>query len=486
MARQLNVQRSSTGKVAQALQGLTSYLMTENDRLDAEQQEEQINLAAQSIAEGFQALGPNPSIEAIQKRNFESISEAASLGALGENMPLISSLFQNTLNTRELRRQEGQDEALSRFAAEQFGITTPGLSGRDAISVAQTKRQLETREEVVDKTGKTFALRFDNQGNQIHELQINALGLDSQFEFGKRTALFQFGLDQEAADRDLARKKDLLGFENEFASTAQFGLDPIEGFKFSEGLEGASGEPIYTLKGGMGGPYTINDRGEPVMYHGTPHRRKGIGGSTGDSLKQLADLRKTLGSDVHKQAQVLLRSEGGAELIASLTGLTSEEITDEKGQLRFEFTQGLENLISAGQFETQLANVRSELGEPGQTVKGEPLLNQAQELAIGELKVAASNFANVKSNILNQIPAGPYGTITNIKEWNASSELIRNVFDPNSNMTATQRGMIQEELGKLIPQPEHSLGLQYEDFKNLDFGTQENLIKFLYPFIKNR
>ena len=490
MARQLNVQRSSTGKVAQALQGLTSYLMTENDRLDAEQKEEQINLAAQTIAEGFQELGPSPSLDAITKQNFESISEAASLGALGENMPLISSLYQNTLNTRQIKRQEGEDAALKQFAAERFGITTPGVSGRDAIQLATTERQLERKFDVRSAEGITTSKVYGPLGEEKFSLVVDSLGLKEQQEFQQTQALFGHGLNKDMALFEHGLKKDLLSFENEFEVTAKFGQNVIEGFKFSEGLEGQNGEPIYTLKGGMGGPYTVNEKGQPIAYHKPTHRRKGIGGSTGDSLKQLDDLRKSLGQDVHKQAQVLLRSESGKTLISELTGLTEDEMTDKDGNLRFEFTTALENLISSGNFQEQLATVRTSLGEDvegGTTVRGVQLLNQAQELAIGELKVASANFQNVKANILNQIPEGPYGGITNVKEWNAGSEFVMNLFNPSGPLTSQQKAGMLDYIGRLVPEHiQDPLGLQYEDFQNMDFKVQEEIIKFVYPYIQNR
>jgi len=115
-------------RVADALKGLTSYLHAENKRIDEEFKEQKIDLSAELIAKKFQELPPDATPQELQKLQFEAIENAAALGGLQENLPLISGMYNSAMQTRSLVEQERRDEALAESIQETLGVDVGQMS----------------------------------------------------------------------------------------------------------------------------------------------------------------------------------------------------------------------------------------------------------------------------------------------------------------------------------------------------------------------
>src|SRR4030067_422208 len=188
-------QYANTGNpISQALSGLTQYLMIENERLDAKNKEKRINLAAEQIAEKYQNLPPDATIGDIQKLQYQLIEDAAALGGLEANLPLMSSLYQNTLASRQMEKAERQDTALYNYVSKRYGLDlSPEVGGTAAFNLAQFKRQGEREVNTMEESGKTSLKIFDESLKEIGNIETSAVGFDTQWSWKKKEMDYQYG-----------------------------------------------------------------------------------------------------------------------------------------------------------------------------------------------------------------------------------------------------------------------------------------------------
>lgn len=418
-------------EVTQALQGLTQYLFTENQRLDEVDQKKRVELAATNIASKFKNLPEGATTAEIQALQFEAIEDAAALGGLQENLPLISSAYQSVLYTREAEKRERQDKILSDIVFKQFG-GAEGLSGVDQINLANLERSQERQFNVIDEEGITRSLVFDARGKETFRQEINAVGFDikqSQFE---TQALFQHGLS-----------KDLLRFKTELKATSEAGAQQIAGYKFIKTKQGRKGEPLYTKEDGTG-LYTVRADGEVIAFPTGPNSVisiKGLGAETKDILTNLQSIKDTFSGAKYFALSGVFEGKKGSELLIAITGAeTIHKLDKDSGE--DVLTSGAVKRIEAF-FQQDPALVREVLhgkrDSQGRLIdEDEPgLLNELEvdeitRSLLTEFEITFQSEQSLRKQQLELIPKSDLDQITDVKSYNNGLIMLeRGITDPN-------------------------------------------------------
>jgi len=437
------------GKVADALLGLTQYLQGENQRLDIEDKEKRIELAAEHIANKFQELGPDATPQEMQGLQFELIEDAASLGGLQENLPLISGLMQSAMNTRQITKLESQDEALGQFIKDEFGIDGAGLSGQALSQMAQLFKSYEKDILTKGKDQKMTLHTFDKDFNEIFSLEVDSFGTAEQMGLFKEQALFKHGLS-----RQLLHEKAAL---NKVGKS---------GFKWIKGQKGPQGQELYTDANGMG-LYTPNANGQMVAWdHGKGSiQTRGAGDPTVDILGGLEKSKEYFGTERYRVAGNIAALDKGDELLQMLSGVSELTETDRQGveRLSGSVIEGLDRFFDQ---DTQVINAR--LKEIGITEGSE------YKKAIDDFQRELENQRSIDRMFLQQVPRSDRDQITDVKTWNEGVNGITNIME-NPGISDQVKAPVVNYIGDLNGLQDSSV-VTMQDFGNLGFEQKIPLI----------
>lgn len=456
------------GQVADALQGLTQYLFTKNQQLDKKDQEKRVQLAAEHIAEKFQQLPPDADPREMQQLQFELIEDAAALGGLQENLPLISGLYSSALQTRQLTKQESQDEALGKIISQEFGIEGEGLSGAQKSQLAQLFKQYETQYQTVDEQGYTFMKRFDMHGKEIFNLKVNALGTEEQFGMFKRQALFQHGL-----------AKDLLQTKAALENAPDVVGPDLEGYKFIPGQQGPNGELLYKDAKGKG-LYTLNKKGQVVKWDGRPIiNRKGAGANITDVLKGIRDTQDTFSPIKFQAVQELIATKEGEAFVRKVTGqrtLTERNKQTGKQDVSGSVLAALETYVT----NTEDADINAEINAlfaDKETKRGDAFNQPLNKFAL-----ASRNQQSIERQLYEQIPESPLDNITDPKTWNEGQEELEYIFENVSGVDSLSAPFFRV-IGDQLGIADSTYQITYEDYGKLPFETKQQLNEII---VKNK
>lgn len=453
-------------QVAQALRGLTEYLFSENQRLDQKDKETRVQLAAEHIANKFSELPPDADPRDMQALQFELIEDAAALGGLQENLPLISGLYSTAMQTRELERQQAQDTALGNIISKEFGVDSEGLSGSQKLQLAQLFKQYETEYQTVDESGYGWLKRFDMHGKEIFNLKINALGTEESWGLFKREALFKHGLD-----------KDLAKYKTELEMSLKFGgpetvAPELAGKKFLKGQQGTNGELLYEDSKGGGGIWTINKSGKVVQYDGEVITRKGAGGSTMDLLQTIEQTGEVFGPEKLRIMNQIISSDNAANLVKALVPeFDASKITVTDANKNKVVNPALLESISA-KFSTM---TNEELKSTFQTIYEQTELtgDSPQMLALDKLVQMDRIEAGLKKQLFDSLPSTDRDDIKDVETWNKGVKGVRTILtDPN--IPEDNRYEVQRYIAESLGLPDGST-VTMNDYQKLTPAQKEDL-----------
>ena len=457
-------------EVTEAIQGLTQYLFTENQRLDKVDKEKRVGLAAENIATKFRELSPNASLQEIQALQFELIEDAAAIGGLQENMPLIAGAYQSVLNIRQLERDEHQDKVLADIISTKFNIDTKGISSDQAIDLIQLEKSTERSLDARGPEGKNFNIVFDALGKETFRFEIDAVGFKEETDLFESRARF-------SADLNLAGQKELVRFKAKEKGSS--------GMKFLQNKKGSKGELLY--EGSDGRLYTMNRSGEFLRYAGGRNSVidvKGLGAETKDVLGTIEATEDIFGPEQYFLLSGVFEGKKGEKLIEELAGTTDIRKFDKDAHKQV-LTSGAIKRVEAffSQPKDKIddilygkRNARGELidkDEPG--LLDELEIDEVSIKLLDDFRLAFVTKRALVGQQLDLLPETIYDRITSPLEWdkgvNTLEFLLTNPGVPDS-ISAKVRKFLQQN----IPLADSS-AIGMEHFPLLDFGLQKILIK---------
>lgn len=456
------IQYSNVGNpVTQALGGLTQYLMIENQRLDQENKEKKINLAAEQIADRYQNLPPDATIADIQKLQYQLIEDAAAIGGLQENLPLISSLYQSTMAGRELQKNERRDSALQQYIADKYGVTGD-FGGQIAMGLAQFKRQGEHGYDVMGEDGTSRHVIFDEGGNKIFETNINDAGFNTQWYWKKKE--MDYGYQQDLGKMKFKQQLDL----EALSGTA--GMPSFSGFDLMTTVKGVGGETLYKHHKN-GGTYYLDPTTNKLKPFWGDYRKV----STVSDVKQVRDVLDTY----QKNAETFAPQRLG--YLQALNKNNKSFIEDLVGPLAVDEKNGDLTLGAVGQLDTflQSPDAEAKLAE----VYGD--LNDEEKAAVGDIMgkytASLSNQMYFQDVIRSSMPTSEYdgkGLISDT-DYEKSSMALFQVFGGQvpEYVSAPIMKYIADTAGINVN------GVNEQTFRNLSRREQEKIMKRIIPYI---
>jgi hypothetical protein len=467
-------------RVAEALRGLTSYLHAENQRLDAEFKEAKIDLSAESIAKKFQELPPDATPQELQKLQFEAIENAAALGGLQENLPLISGLYNSAMQTRSLVEQERHDKAFAQGIQETLGIDAGEMTGAQVMSLFQA--EVGSRKDITfeDEAGRTFLRTINAKGQEVDVHTISPLSRTEKLNIENQQHFIQTKTTSDFALRNaLALQRNKFELE----ANAQYGLTgvrQIRGMDFLRGQTTPEQGQLYTPKKG-GGLFVLGPEGKLVSYQGDVIPRKAP--QSAEDIVDLIQKNRDLNQiERFKLGTALATSEEGRKIIARITGRDelskSQAVLENKSTGRAEITS---NIMT----ELELAFGRDSINED---LKGlfdpeELASNQPEFQALG---LFGANFLGEKEFEAQQfakVPKSKYSNITNVQEWNRGSTLLKKFIsqpEEYAGVAGAVYNYINRKLGRPVNTP-----VSMSDVNSMDFDNQIYLNRQLATYHKS-
>jgi hypothetical protein len=413
-------------KVAEALKGLTSYLHAENARLDIEFKEAKVDLAAQHISKRFGQLPPGATPEMMQALQFELISDAAALGGLQENLPLISGLHNSMLQTRSITEAERHDAALGEAIQSQLGIDIGQMSGTDAMAFFKTQESAKKDITYKDEQGRTFLSTFNVKGKETFKKMIDPLGTQQKLsmEFGQESKIAEMRSNLALRNAmTLAKQKQSFELDQMYGTT---GARQFPGMNFLRTQTTPAGDQLYTPKTG-GGVFALRSDGQLTRYVDNDIiPRKVPAKNIDDVLAALDRTQKLFGPQRYRAANELLETEAGRKLIGRITG--SEDIetfteVDKAGRtvIRQGVLQQMETFFAQDRVEDVLKDMFSE----------EELQARGGEMgALNKFALAYATEKSVENILFQSIPRSEKDQIVSPKEWNTGWNNIEVILDP--------------------------------------------------------
>lgn len=463
----MSVQYSNVGNpISQALGGLTQYLMIENQRLDAEQKEKKINLAAEQIAEGYQNLPPDATISDIQKLQYQLIDDAAALGGLQENMPLLSTLYQGAMTTREMQKMERRDSALFDYVSRKYGLDglSPEAGGEVAASMVELRRNTEREVPYTDAQGRSVLNVYNDDGSLAHTMKQSDFGPGEAWPYEKQKLDYAF-------NQDLKK----LNYAHNLANPTLTASGPqITGMDLYTNSQGVGGETLYKSHKN-GGTYFLNKKTNQVEpYWGQIQK---ISGKTGTG--QVQDILATMQTNTNTfqpqrlgLVQTLGKVDGGLDFMKALTKTT-------------DLPQDKDDILSMG----AVTAMDTALRGPDAMKKLQTLYEETPEEKrgpIGEIMQAynssLSNQMNFENMIKSTMPDSPYdgpGLLTS-EEYERTSEGLFQIFNNKTpdSVSAPIRSYIAKIAGVDVRNVNESV------FRTLGRQQQDKIMQKLLPLIK--
>lgn len=350
--------------VAQALGGLTQYLMVENQRLDQENKEKKINLAAENIAERYKNLPPDATISDIQKLQYQLIEDAAAIGGLQENLPLITSLYQSTVATKEYEKAERRDSALAKFIQERYGVSGD-FGGQIALALTEFQRAGEREVNTRDASGVATLKIFNDQLEEIGKIETDAVGFDTQWQWEKRRMDYAYGQDISKLKYKHELDMQALGVgSGTSANVPQYaGYDPYEGTR------GTGGIPLYKHHK-LGGTYYYDKSSGGLKPYWGPLERI----STKTNITQVKDVLQTLqeNKDTFQPERMgYLQTIGGLGL-GFLQDITDNKlITDDEAQMTLATVEQIDAIMQTPKGQAKIKEAFEDLDPEEQAQLGQ-------------------------------------------------------------------------------------------------------------------
>lgn len=211
------------GEFLQQLKGLTEYLRAENKERDQKLKEQKVNVSAQRIAQAFDELGPDTSPENLRKLTFDLIEDAAGLDALRENTPLISSLYQSSLQYLDKKKSEKEDAAVRDYLTSNGFIpsnTPQGLDKQTLFSMSSAEGQRSITKEV-DTGNETKIVRWNSQGKETFSQTIGPSKTKAENDRDERNFRQSVKLAYVNADLSLRNQLAILNQKQEYKALGE-------------------------------------------------------------------------------------------------------------------------------------------------------------------------------------------------------------------------------------------------------------------------
>ena len=179
--------------VLQALRSFRQYLSEENKRMAEEERQQNVNIAAQEIANRFKKIGDSASESDIRSLTFTTISDAAKAGVLPQVQGMISSFSQDAIKTAEGKSEE-------QFAIGLSGDQSLRGAGSNAIERMNAKEQWEDSQvryqetSSINKEGaeEVYLAKLDEHTLQVKEKTLVKKGptlKERMNEYAKKESL---------------------------------------------------------------------------------------------------------------------------------------------------------------------------------------------------------------------------------------------------------------------------------------------------------
>ena len=169
-------------RTSQAIGGFAQYLHGENIRLREEDKRQRQNLASQSIADAYLGLGPDADEEDVRRLTFEMIDDAASLDVMKESLPLIQSLYSESLQSMQRRKAETIEDALHDYVEGTLEFDIPDeLPGSVGFELYKDERSQDFTQQIVEDDA-TYLAKFDQNLKEKGERIRIGPGSDEIFE----------------------------------------------------------------------------------------------------------------------------------------------------------------------------------------------------------------------------------------------------------------------------------------------------------------
>ena len=485
------------GGVADALKGLTQYLFVENQRLDKQNKEKKVELAAQRVAKRFQSLPPDATQQDIQQAEFGAIEDAAALGSLKENLPLIGGLFRSILQTRSSTIAEAQDLALNKAVEGQFGITAPGTSGSQLLQLSGSVIQSRQHSKIQDESGQTYLATFDSQGKEIPDtrFKVNPDNYEAQFERGKQKAdynlqtqekLIRFQTNETIRLNQVKAKLKQgpliygIGSDGEIPSNM---VTPMKGYQTPDG------QPLFTSK--VNNLPMVLAKDGYRYYTGKQVKSQQVGGDTHDIMTSLQDVRQTFSTAQKEQILSMAGIEApngktADEVINAITGSTGDlVVTGDNSDINIVNTDVIPKIDSylshAPEEQTKILNRAlkdKDLMEDDGTIEPE---NQSfvnmLKTKLTTLGVLYKTKIAQRKSLMESLPGYGENTIS-IDDWNTGVESLDYIFNNKNALPDSLNNAIKSTLSNMLGIPADSLDtITMDTFRQLN---QEQQI----PFIK--
>lgn len=462
----MSVNYSNVGNpISQALGGLTQYLMLENQRLDEEQKEQKINLASEKIAEGYQSLPPDATIADIQKLQFQLIEDAAALGGLQENMPLLSSLYSNTLASREMEKVERRDSALYKYLAANYDLEglSPEMGGEITMGVVDFKRRGQRDIPYMNEKGETVLNVYNDDFSLASTMKTSDFGANQQWQWDKKKMDYAYG-------QDIAKLK----YAHTLSNPSQSASGPqIAGYDLYTNSQGIAGETLYKHHKN-GGTYFLNKKtGALEPYWGQIQK---ISGQT--QTAQVQDVLQTLQTNADTfqperlgLIQTLSKLEGGSNFLKELVG--ADLPVDKDSQLSMGAVTAVDQALRQPNGMAKLKELYEEADEDDRAGIGNIMTYYNTNL---------SNQMNIENIVKSTMPNSPYdgpGLLTS-EEYERSSEGLFQIFSGKvpDQVSAPIRSYIAKIAGVDVRNVNESV------FRTLGRQQQDLIMQKLLPIIK--
>lgn len=220
--------------IAESLRGLTQYLVGENQRIKQDRLKQQAEISASRVAEKFKSLSPDTDEAGVRALTYDLIRDAADLESLDSSLPLISSLYSDSLRSIEQNRKLKQDNALKDYLTNS-GLNAPaGVSGQDALDLARFEQSSISTVQSFDEKGRSVQRRYDRKGNIIPGSEL-VLDPRTDEEKARAKAEIDWEYDQKRIKLQAA------------VNAAEANRDRPTGMVTAEGLPLSFGNGVYKV-----------------------------------------------------------------------------------------------------------------------------------------------------------------------------------------------------------------------------------------------
>lgn len=201
--------------VSEALGRFTEILGKQTARLELEEQKERAKISATRITDAFSKISPLHDEEDARQIMLDTITDASALETLDTQMPLISSLYNNSVQAIQNYKARKQDELLKGYTASHGYDGPGGLSGATQMEVLQYEQSRERAVNYTDEEGKAFLRVYDAHGNLSKQYDVDERGDQYKLDMELKTIA--------ATERERARWRDRADYVM-YAGTTPEGL----------------------------------------------------------------------------------------------------------------------------------------------------------------------------------------------------------------------------------------------------------------------